>query len=181
VDVDNAKGVFLALDHLTALGHQRIACMNVGRMGDLSERLDAYSSYMQERFGRAAPEEYMPLTENSHSGGYEATRRLLSLPTPPTAVFAMDDVMAVGALGAAWDMGWAVPSDLSIVGFDDMAVSAYVRPALTSVRQPIEEIGRRAVDILLLMAQEDLSEPWPRVVLELELIVRDSSGPAPTE
>jgi DNA-binding LacI/PurR family transcriptional regulator len=91
----------------------------------------------------------------------------------------MDDVMAIGALGAAIDMGWAVPGDLSIVGFDDMDVGTYIRPALTTVRQPMEEIGRKAVELLLKMIDGEVSsDPWPRLFLEPELIIRDSCGPA---
>ncbi len=150
VGIDNRKGVFLALDYLTQLGHRRIACMNAGRVGDLWERLEAYREFMQDRFGEV-PEEYIQPAENSYKGGYEATRYLLSLPTPPTAILAMDDVMAIGALGAAIDLGWAIPGDLSIIGFDDLEVGAYIRPALTTIRQPMEEIGRKAVELLLKM------------------------------
>ncbi|HSR30405.1 MAG TPA: LacI family DNA-binding transcriptional regulator [Anaerolineae bacterium] len=177
VDIDNRKGVILALDYLAQLGHQRIACMNVGRVGDLWERLEAYREFMQDRFGRV-PEEYIQSTKNSYKGGYEATRALLSLSTPPTALFAGDDMMALGAMGAAIDMGWAVPADLSIVGFDDMEVAAYVRPALTTVRQPMEELGRKAVELLLTMLEDEgPCNPTPRLVLEPELIIRDSCGP----
>jgi len=178
VDIDNRKGVLLALDYLTGLGHQRIACMNVGRMGDLWERLETYREFMRDRLG-GVPEEYIQQTENSYQGGYRATKCLLSLPVPPTAILAMDDMMAIGALGASVDAGWAVPANLSIVGFDDMDVSAYVRPALTTVRQPMEELGRMAVELLLVMIDgEASSEPWPRLFLEPELIIRDSCGPA---
>lgn len=177
VDIDNRKGALLALDHLAQLGHQRIACMNVGRVGDLWERLEAYREFMQEGFG-GVPENYVQPTKNSYDGGYKATKRLLSLPTPPTALFAMDDTMAIGALGAAVDMGWAVPADLSIVGFDDMEVAAYVRPALTTVRQPTEELGRKALELLLTMIEGEVPcDPCPRLVLEPELIIRDSCGP----
>ena len=177
VDIDNRKGALLALDHLAQLGHQRIACMNVGRVGDLWERLEAHREFMRDRFGGVS-EEYVQPTKNSYRGGHEATKHLLSLPVPPTAIFAMDDMMAIGALGAAIDMGWAVPADLSIVGFDDMAVGAYVRPALTTVRQPMEELGRKAVELLLTMIEgEEPCDPCPRLVLEPELIIRDSCGP----
>jgi DNA-binding LacI/PurR family transcriptional regulator len=177
VDIDNRKGALLALDHLAQLGHERIACMNVGRVGDLWERLEAYREFVQERFG-GVPDEYVQPTKNSYKGGYEATKRLLSLPTPPTAIFTMDDMMAIGALGAAVDMGWAVPSSLSIVGFDDMDVGAYVRPALTTVRQPMDELGRKAVELLLSMIEgEAPCDPCPRLVLDPELTIRDSCGP----
>lgn len=177
VDIDNRKGTFLALDYLAGLGHQRIACLDVGRVGDLWERLEAYREFMQERFGQVA-EEYVQPTKNSYKGGYKATKRLLSLPTPPSALFAMDDMMAIGAIGAAVDLGWAVPADLSIVGFDDMKVGAYVRPALTTICQPMEELGRKAVELLLTMIEaEESCDPCPRLVLEPELVVRESCAP----
>ena len=177
VAVDNHKGVLLALDHLAQLGHQRIACLDVGRVGDLWERLDAYRDFMQERFG-AVPEEYVQPTKNSYKGGYKATKRLLSLPTPPTALFAMDDMMAIGAMGAAVDMGWAVPADLSIIGFDDMKVGAYVRPALATVRQPMDELGRKAIELLLTMIEaEEPCEHCPQLLLEPKLIIRESCAP----
>jgi DNA-binding LacI/PurR family transcriptional regulator len=175
--IDNRKGTFLALDYLAQLGHQRIACMDVGRVGDLWERLETYHEFMQDRFGEI-PDEYVQLSENSYRGGYKATKSLLSLAVPPTAIFAMDDTMAIGALAAAEDMGWAVPADLSIVGFDDLDIGAYVRPALTTVRQPMEELGRKAVELLLMMTYEDApSDPWPRLLLEPKLIIRDSCAP----
>jgi LacI family transcriptional regulator len=174
VDIDNRKGVFLALDYLAQLGHQRIACMKVGRVGDLWERLETYREFMRDRLGEV-PEEYVQLTENSCKGGYKATKCLLSLRTPPTAILAMDDMMAIGALGAAADMGRVVPANLSIVGFDDIDVSTYVRPALTTVRQPIEEIGKKTIELLLEMIKEESApDPLPRLLIEPELIVRDS-------
>ena len=177
VDSDNPKGTLLALEYLAELGHQRIACMNVGRVGDLWERLETYRAFMQERFD-GAPEEYVPLTQNSYEGGYTATKSLLSLQVPPTAIFAMDDMMAIGAMGATVDMGWTVPTDLSIVGFDDMQVGAYVRPAVTTVHQPMDEIGRKAVELLLNMIEaKEPCDPCLRLVLEPELIVRESCAP----
>ncbi len=177
VDIDNRKGVFLALGYLARLGHRRIACMDVGRVGDLWERLEAYYEYMEQQMGGWS-REYVQQTENSYAGGYDAAKRLLGLPIPPTAIFALDDVMAIGALGAAMDMGWNVPSDVSIIGFDDAAVSSYIRPALTTIRQPIEAIGRISVGMLLSIIQgEPIADARPRVLLEPELVVRDSCGP----
>ena len=179
VGVDNRKGTEMALDHLIRLGHRRIACLDAGRGGDLSARLVAYGEIMQQRVGNL-PASYIQRADNSCRGGYEATQKLLSLDSPPSAIFAMDDMMAIGALSAARDCGWAVPGDLSIVGFDDMDASAYVRPALTTLRQPMQAIGQQAVQLLLQVIRgEAPSDPWPRYWLEPELIVRESSGPGP--
>jgi len=125
-----------------------------------------------------SPAEYVQPAENSYEGGYEATRQLLSVSSSPTAIFAADDVMAIGCLAAAKDLGVGIPRDLSIVGFDDLEISAYIRPALTTVRQPIAEMGRKAVDLLLSMIEEETSaDSRPQLLVGPELIVRDSSGP----
>lgn len=83
--------------------------------------------------------------------------------------------MAIGALSAASDMGRGVPTDLSVIGFDDVKIAAYVRPALTTVRQPIEEIGKKAVELLLEMIKEESApDPLPQFLIEPELVVRES-------
>jgi DNA-binding LacI/PurR family transcriptional regulator len=133
-----------------------------------------YCEFMQNHLGESR-QNYIQLGENSYDGGYEATRRLLSLPSPPSALFAADDTMAVGALSAALDMGRSVPGDLSVIGFDDIKMAAYVRPALTTVRQPIEEIGKKAIELLLEMIREDSAlDPLPRLLIEPELVIRES-------
>ncbi len=84
---------------------------------------------------------------------------------PPSAIFATDDTMAIGALSAASDMGLVVPRDVSIVGFDDVAVAAYIRPALTTVRQSIEKIGEEAVKLLLdIVEQKSIPDPLPHLL-----------------
>jgi DNA-binding LacI/PurR family transcriptional regulator len=174
VGVDNRHGTLLALNYLAQLGHQRIAHICADRVGDLRERMEIYSEFMLDRLGES-PQEYIQLDENSCDGGYAATRRLLSLPIPPSALFAADDTMAVGALSAASDMGCMVPRDVSVIGFDDIKMAAYVRPALTTVRQPIEEIGKKAIELLLQMIDEDSAlDPLPRLLIEPELVVRES-------
>ncbi len=174
VGVDNRKGVFLALNYLAKLGHRRIAHVYADRLGDLRERMEAYCEFIQDHLGESR-QEYIQLDENSYEGGYRATQRLLSLPRPPTALFAADDTMAVGALSAASDMGCLLPRDISVIGFDDVKMAAYVRPALTTVRQPIEEIGKKAIDLLLEMIREDSApDPLPRLLIEPELVVRES-------
>jgi len=174
VAVDNRKGARLALDYLARLGHRKIAFIAADRLGDLKERLDAFREFIGERFGVPC-NGYVQRTENSYRGGYEATMKLLAHPDPPTAILAADDTMAVGVLCAAWDAGIPVPVGLSVVGYDDVRLAEYVRPALTTVRQPIEEIGRRAVEILVdLIGAAATTEPLPQVMLAPELVVRDS-------
>ncbi len=179
VAVDNRKGVLMALGHLAELGHRRIAHINTDRVGDLRERMDVYGEFMRDRFGEP-PREYVQLDANSYEGGFQATRRLLSLQQPPTAIFATDDTMAIGALSAAVDLGCAVPGDVSIVGFDDVKIGAYLRPTLTTIRQPIEVIGRKAVDLLVEMIREEATpDPSQQFLIEPQLVVRGSSAPPP--
>jgi DNA-binding LacI/PurR family transcriptional regulator len=181
VGVDNRKGALTALDYLAQLGHRRIGHINAERVGDLQERMEAYTDFMTERFAESRPE-YIELDENTYEGGYQATRRLLSSPSPPSAIFATDDTMAIGALSAASDMGLVVPRDVSIVGFDDVAVAAYIRPALTTVRQSIEKIGEEAVKLLLdIVEQKSIPDPLPHLLLEPELVIRGSCGPPATQ
>jgi LacI family repressor for deo operon, udp, cdd, tsx, nupC, and nupG len=180
ISIDNRKGVVMALDYLVQLGHRRIAFLDADReMGDLWERSDAYVRYMRARFGDLDPG-YLRSTENTYAGGYRATRELVSLPLPPTAIVAADDTMAVGALRGATEAGYDVPGDISLIGFDDIALDAYLTPSLTTIHQPIEEIGQKAVELLLHLISEDvLAATGPHVVTEPELVIRESCAPPP--
>jgi DNA-binding LacI/PurR family transcriptional regulator len=177
VGVDNRAGVLLALNHLAGLGHRQIACISAGRVGDLWDRVQAYSDFMRMRFGDVSGG-CVELDQNSYEGGYQVARRLFSLLSPPTAIFATDDRLAIGAMCALLDTGYAVPTEVSIVGFDDMDFAAYSRPALTTVHQPTEEIGQRAVELVLQMI-EGLAPgtgPCPQLMIEPTLVIRDSTG-----
>jgi LacI family repressor for deo operon, udp, cdd, tsx, nupC, and nupG len=178
VGVDNRKGSFVALSYLYQLGHRRIAFVDGRRSGDIGERKEVYLELMMTRFGHVR-EEYVQAEENSYGGGYRAAKRLLSLPDMPTAIFASDDAMAVGVLKAASDMGYGVPGDVSVIGFDDIKITSYLQPALTTIRQPISMIGKKAVELLLEMVRGGAASVHrPRsVLMEPELIVRDSCVP----
>jgi DNA-binding LacI/PurR family transcriptional regulator len=182
VCVDNLKGTFMALDHLAGMGHTSIGFIDGSRVGDLRERMKAYSEIMHERFG-GMPQAYIQTDENSYEGGYRAMTRLLALDretalSAPTAVFAADDTMAIGALKAAWDMDYAVPDRVSVIGFDDIKIAAYLQPALTTIRQPIAKMAEVAFGLLIEMVQGGSTpSPLPHVLLEPELIVRDSCAP----
>jgi len=182
VSVDNRAGIAMALDYLVDLGHRRIAFFDAGReLGDLWERRDAFVCYMEGRFGSVDPD-YLISTENNHQGGYDAMRQLARLPVPPTAVLAADDTMAIGALRGAADEGWDVPGDISLIGFDDITIDVYIDPRLTTVRQPIVEIGQRAVEMLFDLIETGTRESaGPHIVTEPELVIRESSGPPPAE
>jgi DNA-binding LacI/PurR family transcriptional regulator len=174
VCVDNRLGVTMAIEYLHQLGHQRISMVHPGRMGDLKER---YEAFLQLESARSDDgfERSIEAFENTYQGGYTATKSLLSLADPPTAIFAADDTMAVGALGAAVDMGYVVPRDLSVIGFDDIKIAAYLRPALTTVRQPTDRIGRESVALLIDMIRKAPSaSALARILIKPELVIRNS-------
>ena len=110
--------------------------------------------------------------------GHAAGHEMLTRPDRPTAIFASSDMAAFGVMRAADDLGISVPGGLSVVGFDDLPEAARVNPALTTVRQPLREMGRVAVNQLL-ERLEDPRQPPSRVVLDTELVVRGSTAPPP--
>lgn len=177
VTMDSRLGANSVLEYLAELGHRRIAFIGSARLGDLHERGEAYTAFMAERVG-GVPKGYLELVENGLEGGYQAMTRLLALPEPPTALFAADDAMAIGAMKAAAERGVAVPADLSIVGFDDIKLAAYLHPALTTVHQPYEEIACQAVALLVEMIRHRaIPQPAPHIRIPPELVKRESCAP----
>jgi LacI family transcriptional regulator len=137
------------VDHLVALGHRRIAHI----IGDLEHgagiwRLAGYRDGLAHAGLKEDPA-YMVQGRFSFESGVAAMRQLLALPLRPTAVFAGDDDMAVGAIWAAAEAGVSIPRDISICGFDDTTIATQVWPPLTTVHQPVREMGRRATEELL--------------------------------
>lgn len=152
-EIDNECGATLLLEHLWQLGHRRIAHV-AGRHQamDSRARTEAYLSFMQRK-GLDVPPEYVLQTDFFYQGGYDAAPRLLSLPEPPTAIFAANDDTALGVIDCAKNMGRRIPEDLSVVGFDDTEAAAKADPPLTSVRQPVEEMGARAMRAVVARVQ----------------------------
>jgi LacI family transcriptional regulator len=110
------------------------------------------------------------------AAGASAAAVLLSLPEPPTAIFAFNDAIAIGTMRAAHELGVRVPDDLSVIGFDDIAYATMVGPMLTTVRQPLGELGRTAVNLLLRLLEHPSSDPR-QIELSTRLVVRDTSAP----
>ena len=110
--------------------------------------------------------------------GYQAAMQLLQLPTRPTAVIAINDLLAVGALRAAWDLGLNVPADLSLIGYDDIQMAKYLMPRLTTVSKDAVKVGQEAVK-LLLTRLENPDRPVQKINMPIRLILRESTGPAP--
>ena len=178
VSASNRSGSREAIDHLLGLGHRRIGFIT-GKPGVSSarERLAGYRDALASADIAYAHELVVGGDFLEHRG-YEATQQLLALDTPPTAVFTSADTAAFGAIKAARDLGLRVPDDLSVVGFDDIPEASLVMPPLTTVRQPLKEMGATAVRLLQRLMDEPDTTPR-RTVLETELIVRGSTAPPP--
>jgi LacI family transcriptional regulator len=178
VSAANSSGAYHATDHLLGLGHRRIGVITGPSEGVASRRrLLGYRTALT-----AAG--IMPLPalqiegDFMSSGGTRGTERLLDLSEPPTAIFAFNDSMAVGALQVARARGIRVPEDLSIVGFDDTIEAQVSYPPLTTVRQPLKELGSMAVNLLFRLLAEQWPEP-PHVELATRLVVRSSTAAPP--
>jgi LacI family transcriptional regulator len=174
VSAAHRAGAKAATDHLLALGHRRVAHISGPRgWAATEERIEGYHAALAAA-GVLPSRELLAEGDFEIRGGYAAAQRLLELPEPPTAVLASNDNMAVGALRAARERGLSVPEDLSVVGFDDAEAAQIVTPALTTVRQPLAELGRTAVSLLMRMVERQRVEAL-RVELATRLVVRDST------
>jgi LacI family transcriptional regulator len=177
---DNAGGSSAAARHLLELGHRRIAFIaGPSDVQPAAERLRGFRNALQQA-GVEFPREAVAEADFHYDGGREATAALLESSDGVTALVAANDLMAAGALRALADRGIRVPEEMSVVGFDDAPLAEMVSPALTTVRQPLQEMAQTAVSLLLArIAGED--SPVQRHVLPTELIVRESSAPPPRD
>lgn len=176
IDVDGATGVSHLVEHFASYGHRRIAM--ILSPWDLAFTVRRHAGYRQglEQAGLEYREDYVVMGDLTQQSGAAATHRLLDLPEPPTAIIACNDLMALGAMSAVSQHGLRVGHDIAVAGFDDIPAAGNARPALTTVRQPIYEIGRQLVGILVrLIKGQTLDEP--HVLIVPDLIIRASSGP----
>lgn len=190
--LDHERAVFLALEHLYSLGHRRIAFMRgpkaipdseyrwegiqkaartLGLKLDpaLMTRIDATGWKMKSGLHPMSPEI-----------GYEPMHQLLEKTRDFTAVFCFNDIAAIGASRALAEAGLKVPTDVSVVGFDDIQSAAFFTPSLTTVRQPLQEMGKRGARLLLDRIANPKGDYAAAVVMQPELVVRESTGPART-
>ncbi len=176
VQIDNRAGARLAIAHLVALGHRRIAYV-AGPTGVTTqeERLAGYRAALREAGLRYDPQ-LVVAGSGKLEESREAARALLAQSDAPTAIFAYNDRSAIGCYQAIRAAGLRVGADVSVVGFDDVVMASWVDPALTTVSQPREEMGRIAVDMLLSILRAE--SPDDHVVVLPRLVVRASTGPA---
>jgi LacI family transcriptional regulator, xylobiose transport system transcriptional regulator len=172
------SGAYAGTRHLIELGHTRIGIITGPEdMMAATARLSGFRAAL-EAAGLTLRPEYLRRGEFHHSDGITQGRALLSLPEPPTAIFASSDVHALGVYEAARALGFAIPAQLSVVGFDDVKVARWAGPSLTTVRVPIVDMAEQAVE-LVLAAREGGAPAVTRVDMATTLVVRDSTGPAP--
>ena len=185
--VHNSRGGREAVTHLLKLGHRRIGCISGPRdLGPSSERVRGYREALRKA-GIAADPRWLVEGDFHAEGGYRTMCELLERDDALTAVFACNDMMAVGALRAIHERGRRVPQDIALVGFADIALASYTQPALTTIAQPYRELGRRVAQ-LLAKGERGERAASERIRLEPELVVRascgaslpQSNGPPPT-
>lgn len=175
IDADSQAGVRMAVNHLTALGHQHIGLiLSPKDMVFTGYRFTGYCLGLEDA-GIGYREEYVVTGDLRRSGGYVGAQYLLEYYPHITALVACNDLMALGALQAIQERDLQVGGDIAVVGFDDIPAAEHTRPSLTTVRQPIYEIGSRLVEILV-----DIIEGRPpkelQVLLQPTLVIRDSTG-----
>lgn len=175
VTADNCQGAFDATRYLIQLGHRRIG-MIAGPMYESpsSERLSGYRDALVQ-YAIPYDEKLVQYGDFLRQSGYTCAQTLLKLEQRPTAIFASNDPMAFGAMRAIQQAGLRIPEDISLIGFDDIGSSAETRPALTTVRQPLREMGRVGAQIILDMLRGHTF--LPRAELRTSLILRDSCAP----
>lgn len=165
----------MAIEHLVALGHRRIGFLE-GMTGVACslERLRGYREGLLNA-GILFDSALVQCAEFRQPDGFRATTALLELPEPPTAIFAANDVSAFGAIEAIKERGLRVPHDISVLGFDDIPMSSQIHPALTTVRQPLHQMGASAVQLLASMIA-GVQPVAGRIHLPTELILRASTA-----
>ena len=171
---DHQLGGFLATRHLIELGHKRIACIaGPSSITPSAQRMTGYRQAL-EQAGLPYDEGLIIRGDYHARSGMEVTHAILKLVPRPTAIFALNDLMALGALRAAAEAGYAVPRELAVVGYDDLELAQFTTPPLTTIAQPKREIGAQAVNLLVERISRRSLSP-NRLILAPELIVRRST------
>lgn len=181
VGVDNFLGGYRATEHLIHQHHCRVAMLAGGfSFSDRSfHRWHGYKKCLKDHCIPYDPN-IVSQTEYSLSNGLKGIKLLLSMKNPPTAVFCSNDYLALGAMEGARELGLKLPEDLSIVGFDDMEMSSFVTPRLTTINQPAYEMGKIGADVLLNQIGNKSHRPVHKI-LKTNLVIRESTTIAPSK
>lgn len=173
VGVNNKRGAYLGVRHLIECGHRQIGILaGFQRLSTMRERLAGFRQALQEH-DIPLPEKWVVTSPLSIEAGREAMRQILSLPERPTAVFLNNNLLSLGALLAIKELGLRCPEDIALVGFDDHPWAAVSGPPLTVVRQPAQQLGQVAAQMLLDLINGE-QPPESRVILDCEVISRQS-------
>jgi DNA-binding LacI/PurR family transcriptional regulator len=181
--LDHARAATLAMEHLTKLGHRQMAFIK-------GQEFSSDTAIRWESVCKAAEELEVPINDrlvgqlegesSSPELGYQVTKKLLSSDEPFTALFAFNDISAIGAIQALREAGRRIPEDVSVVGFDDIQSAAFQNPALTTVRQPLREMGTLAAETLLRRIAAPPQAAYPKeIVVQPDLVCRASTAAAP--
>jgi LacI family transcriptional regulator len=171
---DNAHGGWLATNHLIQRGHQRIGCIaGPSEVTPSAERLVGFRRAMSES-GLTVDESLVEKGDFQFESGYAIASKWLAHPNPPTALFCCNDLMAVGAIHAASELGLSVPAQVAVVGFDNVLLASYFQPGLTTVAQSCDIMGERAAELLIARIQDPDRLP-DRHLLDVELVIRQST------
>jgi LacI family transcriptional regulator len=173
---DNAGGSYAATRHLIDLGHTCIGCIaGPADATSAAERVKGFRNAITDA-GLDLPQHAVVESDFHFTGGREATTRLLATEEPFTALFAANDLMAAGAVRALAERGISVPGEVSVIGFDDAPLAEMISPALTTMRQPLQDMAQAAMSLLLARITESNGGPPTRRVLPTSLVVRESTA-----
>jgi DNA-binding LacI/PurR family transcriptional regulator len=181
--LDHARAATLALEHLTKLGHRQMAFIKGQEFSsDTAVRWDSVREAAAELGIEIKDQLVVQLVGESSSPelGYQVTQKLLASGEPLTALFAFNDISAIGAIQALREAGRRIPEDVSVVGFDDIQSAAFQNPGLTTVKQPLRQMGGLAAETLLQRINSPVKQPYPKeIIVQPDFIIRGSTGPAP--
>ena len=184
IELDHEKAAHLALEHLQSLGHKRIAFIKGQAFSsDTIQRWQAIADVAKTLNINVDPQLVIQLEdpEPGPGPGHEVTRQLLKTQRPFTAIFAFNDVTAIGAILALREAGLRVPRDISVLGFDDVLIASTNSPPLTTIHQPLRAMGHAAATTLLGLIRDEIPRPHPTVITVYpKLVVRKSTGHEPS-
>ncbi len=177
VDEDGYAGIRQVVDHLVGLGHRRLAC--IAEPTTLTKSYHRVQGFIDGLKAHQIPVDPAMIVETNfrQRSGRQSALRLFDAAEPPTAIVACNDLLALGAMLAAQEKGLVVGQDVSVTGFDDILLSEYTNPPLTTVHQPAQQLGQMVVALLTKVINKEAVED-EHVIIQPELIVRQSTGPA---
>lgn len=180
--LNERRAAELAIDHLAGLGHRGVAVIKGQSFSSETESRWQAIRHAAERAHLAVDHKLVVQLEGDqvgHEPGYFATQRLLASNARFTALFAFNDIAAIGAVRALREAGLRVPQDVSVVGFDDVQSAAFQNPGLTTVRQPLRTMGTLAAEAMVRRIKELVADPARQILVDPELVVRESTCPPP--